>query len=338
MPELPEVESLRRSLEPVLIGSRINKVVVKRAKIVSSSGTTRQPNPSKVKEFESVLINQKIIGLNRRAKNIIIELESGNCLLVHLKMTGQLVFVGEDSGENSGENLAQNIDESWEVNDYAKEIKNFEITTFRNLTHSKNFVQGGHPIQESEINLPNKHTYIIWELDNGVLYYNDVRQFGYVLFYQSIEEIEATGHFEKLGLEPLDDEFDLDYFGQSLKNKKTVIKKLFLDQTVVVGLGNIYCDEVCFEAGVMPTRIANSLSSKEIAKVYNSIKKIIAKAIDEGGSSIANYLLADGSRGSYAKFHNVYGRKGKNCFICNSVLESCVIGARTTVFCTKCQK
>jgi formamidopyrimidine-DNA glycosylase len=300
MPELPEVESLRRSLEKVIIGSQIVRVTVKHPKIVSSSGTTRVPNLAKVVEFETDLVGQKIIRLTRRAKNIIIELDSGNCLLVHLKMTGQLVF--------------------------------------EPLDNSLQKVLGGHPIEESESSLPNKHTYIIWELDNGALFYNDVRQFGYVLFYSSYQAILDDGHFGTFGLEPMDEQFTADFLAQKLKDKKTPIKTLFLAQSVVVGLGNIYCDEVCFEAGILPTRMCNTLTKKETKKLYESIKKIIPKAIGEGGSSIANYLLGDGSRGNYARYHNVYGRKGKKCFECNSVLMSTVLAGRTTVYCEICQK
>jgi formamidopyrimidine-DNA glycosylase len=300
MPELPEVESLRRSLEPFVIDSQIISINVNHPKIVSSSGTTRIGNPDKVQEFQNVAIGSKITGLSRRAKNIMIELDSGGAFLVHLKMTGQLVF------ESNFDNIPT--------------------------------ILGGHPIQESESKLPNKHTYIIFQLDNGTLYYNDVRQFGYVLYYPSFQAILDAGHFgADLGLEPTSDNFSLECFAKALKSKKSPIKKVFLDQTIVVGLGNIYADEVCFAAGILPTRSCNSLEFLEVTRLYMAIKKIIPLAIEEGGSSIANYLLGDGTRGNYAKYHNVYGRKGKACFICNKALSSCVLSSRTTVYCEICQ-
>ncbi len=297
MPELPEVESLRRSLLPFLIGQTILEVKVNRGKIVSSNGTTRRDNPIKTLEFETKLVNQRIVGMERRAKNIIIKLESGNIILVHLKMTGQLVYqptVGES-------------------------------------------VSGGHPIAESDSVLPNKHSYVIWQLTDGTLFYNDMRQFGYVLFYESYDAVLADGHFADLGVEPLNDEFTLASFSV-IKKKTGVLKSVLLGQSVVVGLGNIYCDEVCFAAGVRPTRKCNTLTKKEIERLYVEAKRILNLAVENNGSSIANYLLGDGSRGNYANFHLVYGKKGKACSICGTLLSDTKISARTTIFCKKCQK
>lgn len=301
MPELPEVESLRLSLIPRIVGSTIQKVRVLMPKLVSSKGTTRTVSNTKVAEFINGLEDTKIVSINRRAKNLIFNLSSGGILLVHLKMTGQLAF---KSNKNS---------------------------------HDKAVI-GGHPIQESELVLPNKHSYIIMQLDNGNLYYNDVRQFGYLLYFKSLEVFEAEGHFENLGLEPLDQEFIWQDFYTKIKGKTGNIKKLFLDQTVVVGLGNIYADEVLFRAGVLPTRNTNSLTKVEIKKIFEAILVILPKAVNMGGSSVANYIMADGSRGTYAHEHMVYGRGGKECLVCGTILQKTVIASRTTVFCPECQK
>ncbi len=296
MPELPEVEALKRSLEKVLLNTTIRKISVLRDKIVSSSGTVRTADPIKVDEFVTAPIGQKIVSLTRRAKNIMINLSGGGVLLVHLKMTGQLVFVS-----NSGEQTT-----------------------------------GGHPIQNQI--LPNKHTYIIFDLNRGELFYNDVRQFGYVLYYPSMQTIIDTGHFEKLGTEPLSKDFVLEDFEKRLTQKSGILKTVLLDQSVVVGCGNIYCDEVCFASGVLPTRKCNSLTYLEVTRIYTEIKRILNFAVLEGGSSVANYLLADGSKGNYAHYHLVYGKKNKPCVICGKLLESIKITGRTTVFCTNCQK
>ena len=296
MPELPEVEALRRSLEKVLLNATIHKISVLRDKIVSSSGTVRIADPIKVNEFIIAPIDQKILSLTRRAKNIMINLSGGAVLLVHLKMTGQLVFVS-----NSGEQTT-----------------------------------GGHPIQNQT--LPNKHTYIIFELDTGQLFYNDVRQFGYVLYYPNMQTIIDTGHFDKLGTEPLGENFELEDFEKKLTQKFGILKTVLLEQSVVVGCGNIYCDEVCFASRVLPTRKCNTLTHTEITRIYTEIKRILSLAVSEGGSSVANYLLADGSKGNYAHYHLVYGKKNKPCVICGKLLESTKITGRTTVFCTNCQK
>jgi formamidopyrimidine-DNA glycosylase len=300
MPELPEVEALRLGLKTQLVGSKILGIKVKdgMGKLVSSNGTTRKADPLKITEFESKSTGRTITDLDRRAKNIMIHLDDGSLFLVHLKMTGQLVFVSNDN------------------------IK----------------VLGGHPMQESTQELPHKHTYITFELDTGTLYYNDVRQFGYVLYFPSYAEFTKLNHFDKLGAEPLSEDFDYNLFAKKLKAKKSPLKKVLLDQTIVVGCGNIYADEVCFASGVLPTRFCDTLTRNETQKLYNNIKRILQHAVDQGGSSIANYLLADGSRGNFADYHNVYGKKGKSCVVCGNVLSSSVVATRTTVFCTDCQK
>lgn len=297
MPELPEVESLRLSLIPRVVGSTILKVKVLMPKLVSSKGTTRTVSKTKLAEFINGLEDTTIISIDRRAKNLIFNLNTGAILLVHLKMTGQLAFSG------SGKTIV-----------------------------------GGHPIEESEITLPNKHSYVIMELDNGTLYYNDVRQFGYLLYYSNLAEFEKEKHFENLGLEPLLDSFTWEEFYKKIQQKTGNIKKLFLDQTAVVGLGNIYADEVLFMAGVLPTRTVKSLKKAEIKKIFEAIKVILPKAVTMGGSSVANYIMADGSRGTYAREHKVYGRSGKPCTVCGTTLEKIVLASRATVYCPVCQR
>lgn len=302
MPELPEVESLRRGLVRAIVGSKILAVKVLNEKIISGKGTKRYPDKTKTKEFSKNIIGKKIVSIERRAKNLIIRLSTKEILLVHLKMTGQLVFVPKN--------------------------KKSKISF------------GGHPIQESEISLPHKHTYIIFSLSNGTLYYNDVRQFGYVLYYKNIESLDVEKHFDDLGLEPFDKKFTFSYFKEKLRNKTTPIKKLLLDQSIVVGCGNIYCDEVFWASSVLPTRPGRSLKEGEIEKVYKNIKRILDKAINSGGSSVANYLLADGKRGNYTDYHKVYKMQNKKCSFpkCTGVIKKINFAGRGTHFCPVHQK
>jgi formamidopyrimidine-DNA glycosylase len=204
MPELPEVESLRRGLVPCLKGNKIVSVQVLRAKLVSGKGTERESLDFKRAEFEAVFLGDEVLNIERRAKNLIFEFKSGKVLLVHLKMTGQLVY-------KSKENI---------------------------------IVKGGHPIQDSNSKLPNKHTYIIFELKNGFLYYNDVRMFGYLLYYPDKLALDLEGHFSELGLEPDSVAFTEQFFISAMQKKSGKLKSVFLNQEIVVGLGNIYCDEV----------------------------------------------------------------------------------------------
>jgi formamidopyrimidine-DNA glycosylase len=299
MPELPEVESLRRSLESYIVGSTILHVQVLNGKLVSGKGGVRHVDTKKVAEFEKTLVGKKIKKLARRAKNIMIEFTTVDLLLVHLKMTGQLVFVSDDK---------------------------------------KKIPFGGHPIEETTQKLPHKHTYIIFKLTNGTLYYNDVRQFGYCLYYQNVKDLENEKHFDKLGLEPFDKNFTVKYLEDKFAKLNSPLKKVLLEQKVVVGCGNIYCDEIAFASKILPTRLCSSLTKVEIKKLHKNILEILQKAIDSGGSSVANYLLADGSRGNYADYHKVYGKKGKPCPNCKTPLASLQLAGRTTVFCGVCQK
>jgi len=303
MPELPEVESVRRGLNKVLIGQTIKNVKVNNGKIVFSHSNIRQNSKAKTLSFINNITNKKIVKVSRRAKNIIIELSDESIILIHLKMTGQLVYVGAPSA------------------------------------HPQEKIIGGHPITESyTATLPNKHTHIVIALDNGTLYYNDIRQFGYVLYYQSLAAAEQNKHFEKMGVEPLEKDFTPEYFESKIKLKNKSIKASLLEQDIVVGCGNIYADEICFASKVSPLRICKTLSSNEIKKIYTNIKKILQDAIDNGGSSISDYLLADGSRGNYANHHKVYGKAGEPCYTCKSPLLKCIVSGRATVYCNVCQK
>ena len=297
MPELPEVEALRQGLEKYLLGNKIERAIVKRPKLVSGLGNIRIANSLKTKAFEKGLRGQIFLKIERRAKNLIFHFKSGGVLIVHLKMTGQLVYKDKHRA-----------------------------------------IEGGHPIELSEDVLPHKHTHIIFELKKGTLYYNDIRQFGYLLYYPTLRTFEKENHFKGFGPEPLSSEFNLPEFHKSLTERNTKLKTALLDQQTVVGLGNIYCDEVCFGSKLLPIRNTKTLSLSETKQLFNAIRKILPRATALGGSSVANYRLADGSRGNYAREHKVYGRAGKPCFVCKRKLSKLIMGGRTTVFCGKCQK
>lgn len=299
MPELPEVENLRIALEKNILGQKILNVKVSKPKLVSGKGTLRKASAKKVEEFVKGLKDEKFVKVSRRAKNLIFHFKSGKIILAHLKMSGQFVY----------------------------KPKNKKVA-----------VIGGHPIELSEKELPNKHTHIIFELEKGTLYFNDTRMFGYVLYYPSLLAFDKEEHFTHLGLEPFDEKFTLEYFEKELKNKSGKIKSVLMDQKIVTGLGNIYADESLFEAKIDPRRSPSSLIKSEISLLYKALVRIMRRAIEVGGSSVATYRLLDDSRGNYAREHKVYGKYGKNCFRCKHPLEKIQIQGRTTVFCPKCQK
>jgi formamidopyrimidine-DNA glycosylase len=300
MPELPEVENLRRGLEKRVLGQKILKVKVTKPKLVSGKGTLRVASDAKRNEFIRGLTGERFLRVERRAKNLIFIFESGKMLVVHLKMSGQFVY--------------------------------------RPNSSAPSVFSGGHPIELSETQLPNKHSHVVFELEKGTLYYNDTRMFGYLLYYPSAAAFEIVNHFANIGLEPFDPGFTVEYFANALKAKKGKLKTVLMNQEIVTGLGNIYADEAAFEAGIKPTRVASSLSREEIKKLHTVIKKILKRAIEMGGSSVATYRLLDDTRGNYAREHKVYGKAGQRCPVCDSSLKNIVLNNRTTVFCPKCQK
>ena len=305
MPELPEVENLRLGLQRRILGQRVRSIAVRKPKLVSGRGNLRKASPKKTREFIRGLTGSRILDITRRAKNLVFHFSGGKRLVVHLKMSGQFVY---------------------------------RASPKRGVKAGKEIFDGGHPIRISETVLPNPHTRLIFGLDKGILYYNDTRMFGYLLYYPSEAHLDKAGHFRNLGLEPLDAAFTPAYFRGSLRARKARLKSVLMDQAVVTGLGNIYADEVCFLAKVRTNRKASSLSDKEIGRLHRAILAILPKAIAAGGSSVVSYRLADGSRGNYAREHKVYGRAGEKCFRCRAILKEMQINNRTTVFCAKCQK
>jgi formamidopyrimidine-DNA glycosylase len=303
MPELPEVENLRVGLVKNILNQKILSVEIRKPKLVAGIGTLRKISTKKKTQFIDGVVGEKFIAVERRAKNLIFKLTHGKIIIAHLKMSGQFVY-----------------------------------SPFEALAKKGKLIIGGHPIELSETKLPNKHSHIIFKLSNGVLYYNDTRMFGYVLYYPDIKTFEAENHFAMYGVEPLSPKFSPKYFFESLKNKKGKIKAVLMDQKIVTGLGNIYADESLFEAKIRPDRQALSISKKEAEELHKAIIRILKRAIKVGGSSVATYRLLDNTRGNYAREHKVYGKDGEGCLNCKKPLTKIIVAGRTTIFCENCQK
>ena len=300
MPELPEVENLRLGLQKAINGQKILNIKIGKPKLVSGKGTKRVASKSKKDIFIKELTGERFLSIDRRAKNLIFTLSNKKIVLVHLKMSGQFVYKPNKSANKT--------------------------------------ISGGHPIEISETELPNKHSHVIFELESGILYYNDTRMFGYLLYYKDLKSLDREKHFKLLGLEPFDKKFTVKYFEQELKNYKGKIKAVLMDQKIVTGLGNIYADESLFESGIRPERSANSLSLKEVSKLHKAILRILTRAVKVGGSSVATYRLIDDTRGNYAREHKVYGKDGEMCMKCKKPLKKIIVAGRTTIFCPQCQR
>lgn len=309
MPELPEVENLRLGLVKNILDQKILSVDVSKPKLISGKGTRRTISTSKKAEFIKGITAERIISIERRAKNLLFRLSHGKLLLVHLKMSGQFVY-----------------------------LPSHKASARRGKARGGEKVIGGHPIELSETTLPNKHSHVIFTLQNGMLYYNDTRMFGYLLYYPNAQAFEKENHFALYGVEPLSKEFTSTYLFDSLKKKTGKIKAVLMDQKIVTGLGNIYADESLFESKIRPDRKASSISKLEAKKLHKAIVRIIKRAVQLGGSSMATYRLLDNTRGNYGREHKVYGKDGEKCSTCGTPLKKIIVGGRTTIFCPTCQK
>ena len=287
MPELPEVETIKRGLAKNIIGKKIAGFDSDWPKMLSLS----------LPEYRRILTGKKIRGIERRAKMIVIDLEGDWRLWFHLKMTGQLVFSG-----------------------------------------GQKCVVGGHPIKEGFSCGPTKFTHATFTFgDKSHLYFNDVRKFGWVRLYRS-RELAARLEAMKLGPEPLNADFTFKLFQSRLKKKpNNKIKTFLMDPQNVVGIGNIYSDEVCYFARVRPDRRVKSLKEGELKLLFRGIKKILAEAIKYEGTSFSDYVNALGEAGGYTKKLKVYQRFGQKCYRCGGKVNRMKFGGRTSHFCPSCQ-
>jgi formamidopyrimidine-DNA glycosylase len=305
MPELPEVETVVSELKTKLKGKNIRQVEVRLSKIVSIGPKTlsnvRINDPAVVRKFTATLRGQKITDVQRRAKLIIIDLAGKYALLVHLKMTGQLIYFAKK--------------------DLAKKIRLLNIENAERQS------------------LPAKWTHVIFEFTDGSkLFFNDLRQFGYLKLVAD-KEIGEVQDLREFGPEPLDIAFTLSVFKKLLaKSPKAKLKQFLMDPKKIAGIGNIYSDEIAFFARVRPTRMLKNLSDKEQAALYRGIRTILKDAIYHAGSSVGDFIRPSGEWGKYGSLHKVYGRSGLKCKTCGTVIKSIKLNGRTGSFCPNCQK
>jgi formamidopyrimidine-DNA glycosylase len=175
-----------------------------------------------------------------------------------------------------------------------------------------------------------KHTHAILKLSSGrELRFVDPRRFGRL-------SVASCAGFDTSGVEPL--EVDLDRFVALFRGRKTPIKSALLNQKLLRGVGNIYGDESLFRAGIRPRRRATSITHEQLRKLYLSIQEVLKEAIALGGSSVSDYVNADGEEGFFQLQHRVYGREGEPCLVCKTPIKRVVIAGRSSHYCPKCQK
>lgn len=281
MPELPEVETIKRGLTKFILNKKIVQVEVFEEKSVKNG------------ELTSV-VGATIIGLRRFGKALVIDLDNGISLMVHLRMTGQLIWRGEEN--------------------YA----------------------AGHPSENFMAELPNKQTRVLIKFEDGVLYFNDQRKFGFFKILKT-SEVEEDEFIKKLAKEPWKMEVK-ELYDKCQRHAKAPIKAVLLDQTIICGLGNIYADEALFFAKVHPATKAGTLSEKQVALILEGAREVMQASIDSGGSTMATYVKADGTRGDYLeKFAKVFRRDGQPCPRCGTIIEKIRVAGRGTHICPECQ-
>lgn len=271
MPELPEVETIRKKLIPYIVDKKITKIEVL--------------SPKNFLGKVDDVIGKKIIGLSRIGKYLAIELSPSNgkfaetslFLNIHLKMTGQ-IFIHKE---------------------YKK---------------------------------PESNTRVVFYFDDkSVMFFNDMRKFGYI----KVDTKKEKQHF----IDVLSKDFTLEYLSIKIGKTKKPIKAFLLDQEVLAGLGNIYANDALFLAGILPTRITNSLTKNEIKKLYESILLVINEGVRLGGATAKDrgYIQPDGGHGKYQNFFKVYGRENQKCLRCDSKIIRIKQNGRSSFYCPKCQ-
>ena len=278
MPELPEVETVARSLNKLVAGDVIESVWL---------GSKPEPLKSPAREIVRTLEGSRIVGARRVGKHIVIDVLRGGTAtsarskkqeknaqwIVHLGMTGRML-------------VCRPADEKL------------------------------------------KHTHAVASLRSGrELRFVDPRRFG---------RLSVTTEFAAPGAEPL--EVELEAFVKLFRRRKTPIKSALLNQSLLSGVGNIYADEALFRSAIRPRRRASSLSKEDLRRLYLSLKEVLTEAIALGGSSVSDYVDANGDEGSFQLQHRVYGREGEPCLVCRTPIKRIVLAGRSSHYCPHCQK
>ena len=291
MPELPEIETVARGLKKHILGKTI-------ASLKLQDHKKRVASPNQIKQF---VVNKKVKAIRRRAKWLIVDLTSDYSFIVHLKMTGQLLFSDGTPTFLGGHTMESDTDRS--------------------------------------ALYPNKHTRVTFNFKGKrQLFFQDSRRFGYVELYPT-KTVADYFKQKKLALELIDGTCTFEYFTKQLKRRaRTNIKAALLDQSVVSGLGNIYVDDTLNLAKIKPTRVVGLLKPKQLKAIYLAGRTILNKAINLGGTSFSSFLRVDGKLGQYWDKRRAYGRTGEPCLNCKTLIIKTRVAGRGTHYCPRCQK
>lgn len=284
MPELPEVETIRLGLQKYLVGHKVLEVEVRLPRIFN--GDSKK------------VIGRKVVAVRRFGKGLLVDVDNGYSIAVHVKMTGQLLYRRVSS-----------------------------VSRVPRVSREKVDID----------KLPDKYTHVVFRLSNDAfLFFRDMRQFGWVKIVATKDAPEMS-FFKSLGPEPLKD-LTLEKFQAIISKNKTNIKTLLMDQKKISGIGNIYANDALYVARIDPRRFSASLTMKEQEKLFQATEQVLKKGLDAGGASEWSYVDALGGAGQYQNFFQVYNKKDKPCKNCGSLIEKITIGGRGTFFCPNCQR
>jgi formamidopyrimidine-DNA glycosylase len=288
MPELPEVETVRIGLQALLPGRRVS----------NATHDTPKSFPNAPVDVQQFLVGAKVVTVARRAKVLLIELDSKYSLVIHLKMTGQLVFRSSTERFGAG--------------------------------HPNDSLIGNLPDKSTRVTLTFE--------DGSQLFFNDQRKFGWVRlmptaevvnldFFKKVGPEPLSADFTAAVLQE-----------RAMRRKNSNIKAVLLDQTVLAGIGNIYADESLWGAKIHPTKLVKDISKKQFELLYSELVSVLKIAIEKGGSTDKNYVNAEGKKGSYMSFARVFRREGKPCPRCGTTIIKTRVAGRGTHTCPYCQK
>jgi formamidopyrimidine-DNA glycosylase len=288
MPELPEVETVRIGLARLLPGRRIKAVDFDWPKSFPNAQT----------DVSHFLIGAEIAAVKRRAKVLLIELSTNYSLVIHLKMTGQLVF--RSAQENFG------------------------------AGHPNKSLVGELPDKSTRVTLSFQ--------DGSTLFFNDQRKFGWVRLLPTPEVMNLDFFRKVGPEPLAADFTAIDLQEQLLRRKNTSVKAALLDQAVVAGIGNIYADESLWGAAIHPSTLVRQLVAEQFHNLYDELIYVLKLSLEKGGSTDKNYVNAEGKSGSYLKFARVFRREGQACPRCGSTIEKIRVAGRGTHICPHCQE
>jgi len=287
VPELPEVETVCRQLEPELVGGRIERLEVY---------DRRWCRPIEPEQLEAAVGGRTIRGLSRRGKYLLLGLDRGQTLVMHLRMTGNLVLVAGDEALDPSE---------------------------------------GRRLYEGERSTSERHLRARFSLDDGrQLWFTDPRRFGEAFL---IDDADLAQRFERLGVEPLSDEFTAEALGEIAAGRIAPLKSFLLDQSGIAGVGNIYADEALFRAQLHPLSPAGSMRPEHLAALRDGVVAALEAGIDGGGASIDDYRDGRGERGRMQDEFLVHTREGEACPRCDGTIVRIVVAGRSTYYCPGCQ-